>query len=238
MRMNKMNITDNRLKEIIADELQTVLDKKSRSDAKKKPNTARKWKKIKTDKGKPSDTERKREGFNGYEDLQKLSKGIIPEAEDEIEEGNENFDADGRFTTPSKATCKSTYFQNGKRKSVNKSLSDKDDTGRGKNKHKGKGRMRCRDNEPLYESKWRQFTEELVDIESVSDERVNVPQDLYDAAKTQQKLESVIKMLRKKVEEAGKSPEKKCPLSYQDALKILNSLDKAKKGALFKPDTK
>ena len=236
MRMNKMNITNNRFKEIITDELQTVLDRKRRSEGKKKSNTDRKWKKVKTGKDRPSDTERKRAVFGGYEDLQKLSKGIIPEAEEEIEEGNENFDADGRFTTPSKATCKSTYFQNGKRKSVNKTLSDKDDTGRGKFKHKGKGRIRCKDNEPLYESKWRQFKEEIVDIGSISYEHVKVPHDLYDAAKTQQKLESVIKMLRKKVKEAGKSPQKQCPLSYQDALKILNSLDKAKKGALFKPD--
>lgn len=231
-----MRITNAKLKKIIEEEVIDALQTKGSSGGKKHSNAGKKWTRIKRHHGDESDTERKRRIFQGYEDIDKLSKGIIPEAEEEIEEGNENFDADGRFTTPSKATCKSTYFQNGKRKSVNKTLSDKDDTGRGKHKHKGKGRIRCKDNEPLYESKWRDFKEEVDSKEkydSPHDEPVVAPKDTYECAKKLQHQKVLIRKLKNAAKQAKESGSKTCPLSYEDAVKIINQLEKASKGKAY-----
>ena len=113
--------------------------------------------------GRPeTERERKERIMPGYEDIKKLSSGIMEEDENEcerlyylndetkeccpanepIEEENENHDSSGRFSDDKSATCRSTYFVNKKRVRVGGGLTDKHATGRGKKKT-SQGKRRC-----------------------------------------------------------------------------------------------
>ena len=238
-----MNITHTDLTAIIVEEAQAVLREK-RQKQKQKPFKIKKdWEVVKKVDDDESDTERKRRVFQGYEDIDKLSKGIIEfcgdeekeindEEEEEIEEMNVSHNSKGEFTSPKDSTCDSSYFLDKQRKGKKK-LSDKDDTGRGKNKNSGKGRFRCKDNEPLWESKYRSFKEAQEEVDIASDEHVIAPADTYECAKELQKNKVLIRKLKKAVANAGKSGSKKCPLSYDDAVRVINQLELASKGKAY-----
>jgi hypothetical protein len=162
--------------------------------------------------------------------------------EEDLDEMNDSHSSDGRFSSKSDETCKSSYFVDKERKSKGGSLSDKDDTGRGKNKNKGKGRFRCKDNEPLWESKYRIFREsaEIEETEeeydSPHDESVEAPRDTYECAKKLQDQKVLMRKLKNAVKKAKDSGSKTCPLSYGDAVKIINQLEKASKGKAFETE--
>ena len=145
---------------------------------------------------------------------------------------NVSHNSQGEFSSKEDETCSSNYFQTKHRKGK-KALSDKDDTGRGKNKNSGKGRFRCKDNEPLWESKYRSFKEAQEEVDIASDEHVIAPADTYECAKELQKNKVLIRKLKKSVSAAGKSGSKKCPLSYDDAVRVINQLELASKGKAY-----
>ena len=226
-----MRINNDRLRDIIEEELTDALNAKRAAQIKNRLIIKKKQDVKKREDNKETDTERKRRIFN-HDDLDKLGRGIVEE-DDEIEESNENHDASGQFSSKSNATCKSSYFTDKKRKSVNKSLSDKDDTGRGKNKHKGKGRYVCKNNEPLWQENYRMFCESVMAEKpeeelSVDHEHIELPHDPYEQAKKQQELEVIIKKLRRALKN---NKGKDCPLSYEDGLKIVRNLELASKGS-------
>ena len=263
-----MKLKENILRVIIEEELSDVLMAKGSFGDRKKPNMNKKLSVKKKDDNKESDTERKRRLFN-HDDLDKLSKGIVeagddcpdyvlcdtetgecepthflrpkdaPPPEEDIEESNDSFGPDGRFTSDKKATCKSDYFSGGTRKSVKHKLSDPSDVGRGKNKNKGKGRFICKSGEPLYESKWRQYTESVEaeeEYDSPNDEHVVAPRDTYECSKKLQQQKVLLRKMKKLVADAKEKGMSNCPLSYNDAVKIINQLEKASKGKAFEPD--
>lgn len=218
-----MKITRKKLMQIIEEEMPDVLKLRIRQGEGKAEN-----------KDKESDRERKRRIF-GHGELDKLANGIVEddeledEDEEEVEESNRYFGPDGKFTSKEDATCVSTYFQDKKRKG-GKPLPDKDDTGRGRYKNKGKGRFLCKSGEPLWQEAYKRYVEE---IDSPHDERVDAPSDLYDCAKKLQDQEVLIRKMKAMVKQAEKDGSKECPLSYQDAIRIINQLEKASKGKAY-----
>jgi len=148
----------------------------------------------------------------------------------EIEEFNVQHDEDGLFSNEKDAECESSYFVDKKRSSKKVSLKDKDQSGRGKRKS-GQGKYRCKDNTPKWESMYREYINEKE--ESVHSQAVEVPTDMYDCAKQRQEDALLMKRLKKAVVDAKKSGQKTCPFSYEDAVKIINQLEKATKGKAF-----
>ena len=230
-----MTINSNKLRAIIEEELSDVLDKKRRFKEKKQPNNGKKLTVVKKRNNKETDTERKRRLFN-HDDLDKLSKGILEtEEEEDIEELNKNHDADGRFSNEKSATCKSSYFVDRSRKPKKGSLSDKSQAGRG-TKKTGQGRYRCKDNSLKWENKYRVFVENAEKYDSPHDETVIAPQDTYECSKKLQQQKVLLRKMKKLVSDAKRKGMSNCPLSYQDAVKIINQLEKASKGKAFEPD--
>ena len=117
-------------------------------------------------RGRPeTDRERKERIMPGYDEMKKLSHGIMEEDDDDcarlyycdddsgecqpietkLDEENENFDDEGKFSDEKSATCKSSYFVDKKRKRVGGSLSKpSSEYGRGKAKD-SQGPRRCKD---------------------------------------------------------------------------------------------
>jgi hypothetical protein len=177
----------------------------------------------------------------------------LEEDEEEIEEakekkkncekGNPYHDKDGRFVDPnkeggswsianksSKGGCKRGKARrpSGRQERWRElpcGLVDVDNPNvKAKNKCKGgvvtEGKM-------LWEQKYQSFVEEQ---DSIHDEKVDVPTDPYEFAKLQQKNQVIIRSLKKQVLQAKKNNLKNCPLSYNDALLVIRSLELASKG--------
>jgi len=154
------------------------------------------------------------------------------EEEDEIEEQNPSHDSQGQFSSKKGAVTTSTWFTDKKRKGP-KGLPDPEDSGRGKYKDKGKGRWRMKDREPLWESSYKRYVQE---VDSPHDEKVNAPADTYDCAKKLQDQKVLIRKMKAMVKHAEKTGSKECPLSYQDAVRIVNQLEKASRGKAYEKD--
>ncbi len=221
-----MKITVRQIKKIIEEELPAVLKSKK---ANGEPQA--------DDRKKESDRARKRRLF-GHVELDKLANGIVEdddqeeledeEEEDEIEELNKCHNSQGEFSSKNDCVTTSTYFVD-KKRSGPKGLSDADDSGRGRTKT-SKGRWRMKDNEPLWEHSFRRYVEE---VDTPHDEKVQAPADTYDCAKKLQDQKVLIRKMKDMVEKAKKSGSKECPLSYQDAVRIINQLEKASKGKAY-----
>jgi len=177
-----------------------------------------------------SDRKRKDAVFPGYDDLKKQSLGITED--EELDELNVHHDKEsGEFSTSDESGCDSSYFVDKKRKGKLGTAPDINDAGRGRNKDRGTGKFKCSTGQPKFESLWREFLANKED--TPDDESVDVPHDMYDAAKEMQKDKVLIRKLRKALADADKGNKTDCPLSYQDALRIVNTLDKAQKGKLY-----
>ena len=74
------------------------------------------------------------------------------------------------------------------------------------------------------------FTTSAIVLDCIHDEKVEVPEDPYDFAKLQQKNQVIIRNLKRQVLQAKKNKLTNCPLSYQDALTVIRSLELASKG--------
>ena len=95
-----------------------------------------------------------------------------------------------------------------------------------KAKNKCKGGT-VKEGKMLWEQKYQSFVEQQ---DSIHDEKVEVPEDPYDFAKLQQKNQVIIRNLKRQVLQAKKNKLANCPLSYQDALTVIRSLELASKG--------
>jgi len=170
-----------------------------------------------------------------HKELRKLGRGIVEDAivtpetgSVEIEEANPYHDKDGFWSSEEDATCKSTFFSTGDRKSVNSTLSDKSLAGRGKTPA-GPSRYRCKDNSRKYESLWREYVENTV----LEEDPVTIPDDKYDIARKFQEYEKVIDSLKRQVAIAKKKKLKSCPLDWYTVAKIIDVLERSSKGDLF-----
>lgn len=194
--------------------------------------------KLRKVKRHPKMTAKRRDELFNDSDMRKLSRGIIPESEEdeELEEYNKYFDGEtGHFTSKEKADCESTYFLSGDRRSTKGKLpaDKKDDAGRGKKKS-GSGRFRCSDGSVKYEgAKLSQNRKESNSGRTGRLQDVLVPKDTYDCAKQIINNKNIIKKLKRLVIQTKKSKQTKCPLSIQDAMRIINSLERASKGTLY-----
>jgi hypothetical protein len=134
----KITLTD--LNAMIVDELRHQLNTKDRKQRKKKAKLKNNLVEVPPDDSEESDTERKRRIF-GHEELDQLSKGIIPE--EQIEEFNTSHSSDGKFSSHKDSTCDSSYFVNKKRSRKRGKLTDPDESGRGPTKT-GQGQRICK----------------------------------------------------------------------------------------------
>ncbi|MBT5653873.1 MAG: hypothetical protein HOI80_00025 [Alphaproteobacteria bacterium] len=91
-----------------------------------------------------------------------------------------------------------------------------------------------------WEEKFNLFVEgvDKVDALAASSEHIILPQDPYEQSKKQQKLEALIKKLKRQLAKASKSKSKNCPMSVVDAMEIINSLELSSKGKLKEPQGK
>jgi len=161
-----------------------------------------------------------------------LAAGIMEE-DGELTEENPYRDENGYYSSKKNATCKSTYFKDGKRKSVKSKLTDPDDTGRGRNKSGSPaGRRLCKNNQLKFELKdddnW--ILSGVETSEMLQD--VIVPDSTYKCAKEIRNNQKIIEKLKNAVRKAMKSKQRTCPLSVRDAANIINSLEMASKGKL------
>jgi hypothetical protein len=76
------------------------------------------------------------------------------------------------------------------------------------------------------------------DALAASKEHIILPDDPYEQAKVQQKLEVIIKKLKKQLMKASKTKSKSCPLSVVDAMELINNLELSSKGKLKEPQGK
>jgi len=178
---------------------------------------------------------------NAKYDAKLLSVKDDEEEEDEdLEEINIDHDSLGQFSDEKKSKCKSSYFVDKERKRDAGGLTDKHETGRGRTKT-GQGKYRCKDNEPKWENLFREFAAQQSD-KTPHDETVAVAQgdkeDMYDCAKQRQEDKHLLKKLKHAVEAAKNNGNKDCPLSYEDAVRVINTLEKASKGKAFDPPKK
>jgi hypothetical protein len=261
-----MKLNENILRVLIEEELSDVLMAKGSFGDKKKSNINKKLSVKKKDDDKESDTERKRRIFGhedldklsrGIVETDDDCPHYIlcdtetgecepthflrpkdapqPHEEEDLEELNQNHDDEGRFSSDKAATCKSSYFVDKVRKSEKGSLSDKSETGRGTTKT-GQGRYRCKDNSLKWESKYRMFVESVEKKDSPHDESVVAPRDTYECSKKLQQQKVLLRKMKKLVADAKEKGMSNCPLSYEDAVKIINQLEKASKGKAFEPE--
>jgi|10_taG_2_1085330.scaffolds.fasta_scaffold10713_6 hypothetical protein len=150
----------------------------------------------------------------------------------DLEEMNIHHKKDsGEFSSEKDSGCESSYFVDKKRKGKHGNAPDISLAGRGPTKDGRSSKYKCSTGEPKFESLWRQFL--ATEDDTPNDEQVDVPHDIYDAAKAMQKDKVLIRKLRKALSDADKGAKSDCPLSYDDALRIINSLDKAEKGKLY-----
>ena len=154
------------------------------------------------------------------------------EPERDLEEINIHHNKDtGEFSSEKDSGCESSYFVDKKRKGRHGTAPDISLAGRGPTKDGRSSKYKCSTGEPKFESLWREFL--ATEDDTPNDEQVNVPHDIYDAAKAIQKDKVLIRKLRKALSDADKGAKSDCPLSYDDALRIINALDKAEKGKLY-----
>jgi hypothetical protein len=242
-----MRASNRELKRIVESELKNVLiEEKGKCERVKKPI-----------KKKNSDRERKDDVFPGHEEMTQLSHGIV---EDELSEFNLNHDSDGLFSTDADEASESSYFVDKKRTRKSGGLSvPKSEYGRGKNKHKGKGKRKLKDDSLAEKKDWQQLFKEFYSAYNVDsaeetqvyDEEEETKQgfdritgeaieiehgdsdDMYDCAKQRQADKMIITKLKAGIEQMKKSGQKQCGLSYDDAVRIVNTLELATKGKAF-----
>lgn len=231
-----MILTKRKLKGIVEEELTGLI----REDKKN-------WKVLKKIKKKKSDRKKKDEVFPGHEELTQLANGIT--------EFNDSHDSDGLFSAEEDESCESSYFIDGKRKRKSGSLTDKDDTGRGKKKNSGKGSRKCKDDNKNWEQLFKEFysaynvdapeetevydedEEQKIAFDRITGEAIEVehgePDEMYDCAKQRQADQMIIKKLKAGIKQMKTSGQKQCGLSYDDAVRIVNTLELATKGKAF-----
>ena len=217
-----------------------------------------KWTRVKKKiKKKKSDRERKDDVFPGHDEMTQLSHGIV---EDEIREFNVNHDSEGLFSSDADEASESSYFVNKKRSRKSGGLSQpKSSYGRGKRKDKGKGSHKLKDDSLAEKKDWQQLFKEFysaynvdaaeetqvfddeeerkLGFDSITGEAIEIEHgdsdDMYDCAKQRQADQMVIKKLKAGIEQMKKSGQKQCGLSYDDAVRIVNTLELATKGKAF-----
>ena len=162
------------------------------------------WKVLKKIKKKKSDRKKKDEVFPGHDELTQLSKGI---------------------------------------------------TGRGKKKNSGKGSRKCKDDNKNWEQLFKEFysaynvdapeetevydedEEQKIAFDRITGEAIEVehgePDEMYDCAKQRQADQMIIKKLKAGIKQMKTSGQKQCGLSYDDAVRIVNTLELATKGKAF-----
>jgi|3_EtaG_2_1085321.scaffolds.fasta_scaffold06380_3 hypothetical protein len=208
------------------------------------------WKRVKQVKKTESDNERRRRIF-GTEELDQLAKFIV-ETDQDLEEVAAGHDDSGEFTSKEKSRCDSTYFSGGTRtrKKGGKLSQPKSVYGRGKHKDSGKGSRKCKDDTKVESKNWQQLYQEFyksydvdtkAEPESYDEESemtlaydrnsgepvaVN-PTDkdeVFDCGKQKDAVGTVIKKLKDALAQM-KSKNTDCVLQYEDALRILNTLE-------------
>jgi len=242
-----MRVSNRELKRIVESELKNVLTEEKG-----------KWERVKKPiKKKKSDRERKDDVFPGHDELTSLSHGIV---EDELSEFNRSHDSQGLFSTDADETSESSYFVDKKRSRKSGGLSEpKSEYGRGKDKFKGKGKRKLKDDTLAEKKGWEQLFKEFysaynVDsaeetqvydeeeetkqgFDRITGEAIEIehgePDEMYDCAKQRQADQMIIKKLKAGIEQMKKSGQKQCGLSYDDAVRIVNTLELATKGKAF-----
>jgi hypothetical protein len=241
-----MILRSSKLKRIVESELKKVLHEDKG-----------KWERVKKVKKKKTDRERKDEVFPGHDEMTQLSMGIT---EDELTEFNKQHSSDGLFATDADSTSESSYFDDGHRKRKSGGLSQpKSQYGRGKHKNKGKGKRKLKDDTVAETKDWQQLFKEFysaynVDsaeetqvydeeeetkqgFDRVTGEAIDIEHgdsdDMYDCAKQRQADQMIIKKLKAGIQQMKTSGQKQCGLSYDDAVRIVNTLELATKGKAF-----
>jgi|3_EtaG_2_1085321.scaffolds.fasta_scaffold08468_2 hypothetical protein len=242
-----MTLTTRKLKRIVAQELNGLIRENKKN-----------WKVVKKKmKKKKSDRERKDEVFPGHDEMTQVAHGIT---EDELSEFNKQHGSDGLFATDADSTSESSYFDDGHRKRKSGGLSQpKSQYGRGKHKHKGKGKRKLKDDTVAEKKDWQQLFKEFysaynvdapeetevydedeeskIAFDRITGEAIEVdhgePDEMYDCAKQRQADQMIIKKLKAGIEQMKKSGQKQCGLSYDDAVRIVNTMELASKGKAF-----
>jgi hypothetical protein len=211
-------------------------------------------------------SEKRERIFPGSDDSRKLAVGITEteEEEEELEEkkekkkncsaGSPYHGKDGRFVNPDK--------EGGSWSVANKS--NKTDCKKGKSRRPSgrqerftklpcgrkdvdnpnvKAKNLCKGNpkeSKNWEDRYSLFLEGVdnSDALAASKEHIILPEDPYEQAKVQQKLEVIIKKLKKQLAKASKTKSTSCPLSVVDAMELINNLELSSKGKLKEPQGK
>ena len=208
-----MKISKERLKTIIKEEVQNIMEGGAGSGQTLSPEEIRKREKQR----KKSDQNRRRKiSYMGGRDMVDLMSGHI--TEDPAEDGcvgNHNFGPDGRFTSPDKAATWSRRDKDCKKHGQYKKKykgADVSDCGRGE-------RKRCRDGELKYES--RETThEEYMDL-------------LYKYEALQLEFEKLQKVNSKLQSQVKKS--KPGGMDMDTCVRTINSIVQSTKGDFGKP---